>query len=201
MKWMIAVIVGVLLVYPINLLIQYIARLQAGSDNIWYGYALSALMFVFYFLPGMFLASLQNLRATGTGWRFRWPEFALGIFLLIMSAAMKLEEATGLVTAVEFIRSSAILMQIVTFSDGLYLWVVLAGFFMMDAFERVSEESIARAAALRAEAAEARIARKNARKSARKASEKAAEPVAAQPEAQPAAETRQAAPENLGPGA
>jgi hypothetical protein len=147
-KWAIAVIFGVLMPYPINLLAQYLAQ-QSGSGNVWYGYALSALMFLSYFFLGVFLGKLASLRTAGTVRRVRWGELALGVVLFLVSLAMKLEQATGLVTAnIEFIRNNAvmtpILQSILLFNDGLYLWVVLAGFFLADAFERVPAQSEAR---------------------------------------------------------
>jgi hypothetical protein len=143
-KWIIAVIIGVLMPIPINMLVQYLASLQAGPNNVLVGYALSALMFLSYLFLGVFLAQLEKLRTVGTERRVHWPEFALGAVLLILSIAMKLEQATGLVvTTIDFIRNSAILTTIVQFNDGLYLWVVLAGFFLTDAFERVPAQTAA----------------------------------------------------------
>lgn len=139
-KWIVAVIIGVLAPFPINLLAQYLA--QAGSGNIWYGYALSALIFLCYFFLGAFLAGLERLRTAGAGRRVLWPEFALGAVLLLMSLAMKLEQATGLVTAnIDFVGNNAVLTQIVRFDDGLYLWVVLAGFLLTDAFQKVPAQA------------------------------------------------------------
>jgi len=181
-KWAIAVILGVLMPYPINLLAQYLAQLQAGSGNVWYGYALSALMFFSYLFLGVYLARLNSLRTAGTARRVRWAELALGVVLLLMSLVMKLEQATGLVTAnIDFIRNSAVLTAIVRFNDGLYLWVVLAGFFLADAFERVPAQS------------EARVETPRVKKvKTKKAKAKAAEPAEAQPSAIASA---QAAPE------
>jgi hypothetical protein len=204
MKWGIAAVVGVLLAYPVNLLMQCVAQLAVGSDSIWvlgWGLVRAERADVHFLSPaGHVLASLQNLRASGAGRRFWWPEFALGMFLFVMSVVMKLEQATGLVAAAGFVRSSEILTQIVTFDDSLHLWVVLAGFFMTHAFERVSEESMARAAALRAQAAQARIARKNAPKNGRKTSAKSAEPTASPPVGGPARRPADRSAAHSGPG-
>jgi len=136
-SWIIAVIVGLVTLLLLNLLILYIASLEAGADSVWIGYALSALIFLAYFLLGVFLALLGNLRATGAAFRVRWAEFALGAFLLLVSIAIKLEQAAGLISAIGSVGNNAVLTAIVAFDYGLYLWVVLAGFFLKDAFARV----------------------------------------------------------------
>jgi hypothetical protein len=197
-KWIIAVIIGVLLPYPISLLLRYLAQLQADTGNILYGYAASALIFLSYFLLGVFLAALQRLRTTGTERRVLWPEFVLGLLLLLLTAVWKLEQATGLVSAIGFVAASGILTQIVTFNDTLYLWVVMAGYFMTDAFRRVPAEgaaqtttqsiaqNTAQAAVLTAPVAQAASVRRSDRKKAgkRNALARSAQPVAATP-AQP----------------
>lgn len=171
-KRIIAVILGVLAPYPINLLAQYLTQ-QAGSGNVWDGYALSTLMFFSYFFLGVYLARLNALRAVGTVRRVRWPELLLGVVLFLVSLAMKLEQATGLVTAnIDFIRNSDVLTAIVSFNDGLYLWVVLAGFFLADAFEKAQVSEAAQAVSPRVKKVKAK-----------KAKTKGAEPVETQPSA------------------
>lgn len=142
-KWTIAVIIGVLMPIPISLLMQYLAQLQADTGNIWYGYAQSALIFLSYFFLGVFLAALQRLQSTGTERRFRWPEFVLGLILLLLTAMWALEQATGILSAIPFIAASKILTEFVTFTGGLYLWVVMAGYFMTDAFAKDTAQSTA----------------------------------------------------------
>ena len=143
-KWIIAAIIGVLLLFPIILLLQYLAQLQAATGNIMYAYAQSALIFLAYFFLGVFLAVLQGLRFSGTR-RFRWPIFLLGVLLLLITVVWKLEQATGFVSTFGLVASSDIPTRFVTFNDGgLYLWVVLAGYFMTVAFEKVPSEGAAR---------------------------------------------------------
>ncbi len=196
-KWAVAVIFGVLMPYPINLLAQYLAQ-QSGSGNVWYGYALSALIFFSYFFLGVFLGKLASLRTSGTARRVRLGEFALGLLLFLVSLAMKLEQATGLVTAnIEFIRNSpvltAILQSILRFNDGLYLWVVLAGFFLADAFERVPAQSEARVETPRVKKEKTPRVKKEKTK---KVKAKAAKPAEAEPIA---TESSQAAPAEAKP--
>lgn len=143
-KWIIAAIIGVLLLFPIILLLQYLAQLQAATGNIMYAYAQSALIFLAYFFLGVFLAVLQGLRFSGTR-RFRWPIFVLGVLLLLITVVWKLEQATGFVSTFGLVASSDIPTRFVTFNDGgLYLWVVLAGYFMTVAFEKIPSEGAAR---------------------------------------------------------
>jgi hypothetical protein len=209
-KWIVAVVIGVLAPFPINLLAQYLAQMQASTGNIWYGYALNALMFLTYFFLGVYLAGLGRLRTTGTVRRVRWAELALGVVLLIISLVMKLEQATGLVVAnIDFIKNNVVLTQIVQFNDGLYLWVVLAGFFMTDAFQKVPVQNTASQvenAAVQAESA--RVKRVKKKKAKAKGQSAKTQPAAAEtaqikpPEAQPSAsEAAQVKPEETQPNA
>jgi len=148
-KWIVTayILAGVLIPIPINMLARYFIYLESRTFIAWYRVAQLALTFFSYFFLGAYVAlfkSLKSRRMLGR-WRIRWPEFALGAILFAMGFLMKLQLATGAITMIDFIHNSDVLYTIFNFNDGLYTWVILAGFFMADAFEKIPLKEEARA--------------------------------------------------------
>jgi hypothetical protein len=133
------VLIGLLMPIPINLLQNYLATLEKPIFTIPVATVESLLVYLAFLLLGVYAALLRNIWSIGTArvLRVRWPIFALGAVFFVLGTLMKLEQATGLITSMDFVRGSDLLMSFFRFNDGLYFWVVLAGFFLTDAFEKV----------------------------------------------------------------
>ena len=132
-KWVKAAyfLAGVLLPIPLNLLVEYLNDLRSVMFDFHFTLALLILDHAVYLILGAYIGLFNIVESHGVKGRLRirWPKFALGAGLLTLGLLLRLSYYGA--------PFASFLGAIISFNDRFFIWFVLAGFLMANAFERV----------------------------------------------------------------
>lgn len=132
-KWIkaIYILAGVLLPIPLNLLVEYFNDLRSMTIHFHFTLALLILVHALYLILGAYIGLYNLVVSTGVKGRLRvrWPKFALGAGLLTLGLLLRLSYYGA--------PFASFLRAITSFNDRFFIWFVLAGFLMANAFERI----------------------------------------------------------------
>ncbi len=134
-KWVKAAyfLAGVLLPIPLNLLVEYLNDLRSMMFDFHFTLALLILVHAVYLILGAYIGLYNLVESHGVKGRLRirWPKFAMGAGLITLGIFIRLSYYGGVAFTYKFALGNDL------FNDRFFIWYVLAGFLMANAFERV----------------------------------------------------------------